>query len=435
LDLYFSETELDKLHILKSLSSGTYSQIEAASYLKLSTRQVRRLQRRFEQEGPPGIKPRHHGSNRKYSDAFKANILSIVRRDYHDFGPTFAAEKLLEINNLRVSKETLRHWMMSNGLWKGKSRKAGPVHQSRNRRPCLGELIQIDGSHHKWFEERGPTCCLYVMIDDATSQIMAMHFALRETTIGYFTCLEQYLYNHGRPIALYSDRHSIFKTSRPHTVTGLFEDTEFKRALGELKIEHILAYSPQAKGRVERANKTLQDRLLKEMRLRNISSMEEANAYLPEFIKKHNERFAVEPTHPKNAHRALHHDMKALSRILSKQKTRCVNKALEFSYNSNLYQIQSSGGGYQYRNRKIDIFEHQDGQLEVVYEGKALDYKVLRKDKKTIYADRKDIDNIFETKIFKKPENLKFEELSTVPIPLTLSCMEGTLRREIGPDG
>ncbi|GHT92833.1 hypothetical protein FACS1894122_07190 [Alphaproteobacteria bacterium] len=274
----FKEEEMDRIYVLRQVKERKLTQSEAGRQLGLSERQIRRLLERMS-EDIAGIRSRKRGDNRAFKEEFKQRILAIVREKYPDFGPTFASEKL-------------RQWMMEDGLWHGRMRKNTKTHQSRQRRSRFGELVQIDGSHHDWFEGRCPKCCLLAFIDDATSELICARFEKAETTLGYMRCVYEHVQTYGIPVSYHSDRHSIFKTSRNDTTTQ-FADMQFNRALKNLGIELICAHSPQAKGRVERANKTLQDRLVKEMRLRKISSIEEANRYLPEFIKQHNKKFAV----------------------------------------------------------------------------------------------------------------------------------------------
>ena len=294
-DLNLTEAELDRLLILHQVRDRSVTQKEAGKRLGISERQVRRLLKRINGKGASGIKPLAKGGNRSFDSSFKALVISKVKESYPDFGPTLASEKLEERDRLKVNKETLRQWMIEESLWKGRSRKQARIHQSRPRRSRFGELVQIDGSHHNWFEGRGEKCCPLVFIDDATSKILNMRFDESETTLGYMTLIQQHLLTHGRPIAYYSDKHSIFKTTREQCLDGRIQDTQLHRALRSLQIELICAHSSQAKGRVERANKTLQDRLVKEMRLRNISSVEDANAFVPHFLLDYNQRFAAEP--------------------------------------------------------------------------------------------------------------------------------------------
>jgi hypothetical protein len=370
------ELEMERICVLRQVTDRHLTQAEAGQRLGLTSRQIRRLLKRVEIHGPQGIKSGRLGGNRAFSEGFKVQVMSTVKANYADFGPTFAAEKLLESQEMSVNRETLRQWMIEAGLWKGRSRKAARIHQSRERRPRFGELVQIDGSHHDWFEGRAPECCLLVFIDDATSMIVALRFEHSETTLGYFRCLRDHISTHGRPLAYYSDKHSIFKTTRQACVDRRLVDTQVHRALRELQIELICAHSSQAKGRVERANKTLQDRLIKEMRLRQISTIEEANAYLPSFVEKHNKRFAVQAKNVEDAHRPLYHKPESLKCILSVQTTRKVSKNLEFSHNCDLYQIQRLGGGYHLRHATVMLCEHTDGAIDVLYRNESLKYNV-----------------------------------------------------------
>ncbi|EGP4635655.1 ISNCY family transposase, partial [Escherichia coli] len=269
-----SHKELHRLQIIQE---------QAAARIGISIRQVKRLVQRYRNEGPSGLVSHRRGKrpNNSFSTEFRATVISLLKGRYADFGPTFACEKLREIHGLSLSVETLRKWMIEEGLWRERRRKIARIYQRRMRRPSYGELIQIDGSPHDWFENRGPRCTLIVFIDDATSALMALRFVPAETTRAYMETLRGYLNDHGVPLALYSDRHSIFRVNNPEREGEL---TQFTRAIKTLGIEPIHANSPQAKGRVERANQTLQDRLVKEMRLQNISDIETANAWLPTFI-------------------------------------------------------------------------------------------------------------------------------------------------------
>ena len=407
----FSEQEMDKLMILKRLQCKDISQIEAAATLGFSTRHMRRLQRRISLEGNKGIKKRRRIGNRAFSPDFKNQVMAAVVKFYSDFGPTFASEKLLEREQLKVSKETLRHWMIEGGFWKGRTRKQARIHQSRHRRPRFGELIQLDGSPHDWFEGRAPKCCLLVLIDDATSKIVEMRFELSETTQGYFRCLLAYVMRYGRCLAVYSDRHSIFKTTRHDAIDGRFQETQLHRALTALGIELITANSPQAKGRVERANQTMQDRLIKQMRLEGISSLEEANAYLPQFIEAHNKKFAVEPESAENAHRTLHQTEEGLKEILSIQKHRKLSKNLEFSFEGKIYQVQKPGAGYRYRSKQVTVCEQSDGTVKVKCGAEILKVKVIDKKLKSAkVADRKTLDALLDAAREKDKMRIKESE-------------------------
>ena len=286
--------------------------------------------------------------------------------------------------------------MMEEGLWKGRLRKKARIHQQRERRSSFGELVQIDGSHHDWFEGRGPKCCLLVFIDDATSKIIGLRFEDKETTLGYMRLTWDHLEKHGRPLAYYSDKHSIFMTTREHAVDGRLEDTQFQRALRSLNITLICAHSSQAKGRVERANKTLQDRLIKEMRLRGISSIEEANAYVDQFIQDHNRKFAVEALSTEDSHRPLHHTTDQLRTILSVHIPRKLSKNLEFSYLNKIHKIITNTSGYRLRHKEIILHKHLDGELRVMSQGDELKFTTMESSYRRYQADSKEVNQVVD---------------------------------------
>ena len=366
--------ELDRLQIIRDSVSRQITQEQAADRIGISIRQVKRLVQRYRIEGPQGLVSRRRGQrpNNAFTSEFRTLVISLVRDKYPDFGPTFACEKLREIHGLALSAETLRKWMVEEGLWRERRRKIARIYQRRQRRPCYGELIQIDGSPHDWFEERGPRCTLIVFIDDATSALMALRFAPAETTRAYMETLRDYLDKYGRPLALYSDRHSIFRVNNPEREGEL---TQFTRAIKTLGIEPIHANSPQAKGRVERANQTLQDRLVKELRLRNISDIETANLWLSEFVKDYNSRFASIPRENGNAHREILHSPEELNYILCYQSRRVLSKNLTFQYKTSAYQIRSEGQGYRLRHVIVTVCENFNGEITVLYESRPLGYE------------------------------------------------------------
>jgi hypothetical protein len=345
------------------------------------------------------------GCGRAYTESDKQGVISILStKQYKGFKPTFASEKLRERSDTKsVNRETLRQWMMSAGLWSGKKRNKLVTHQSRARRSRAGELVQIDGSHHDWFEGRAPKCCLLVFIDDATSSLMHLRFESAETTMGYFRCVKAYILKHGRPAALYSDRYGVFTVNVPDKVSGLYGTTQFQRAMKELKIEMILANSPQAKGRVERANQTLQDRLIKEMRLLDISSMEEANAWLPEYIEVYNDKFAHEALDATDGHRALDISHERLDATLSIQETRRLSKNLEVQYKTVTYQVQRPGTGYGLRHAQVAVCERMDGTITIHKGEEVLKYETIGKSlHKAEVADRKEVDALLDSKLIKR---------------------------------
>ena len=317
-----SQRELDCIHVIKQVMAKKITQISAAKQLNISVRHVRRLSRTHERQGAKGLISKRRGrpSNNQLAPELKGLVIALISARYSDFGPTFAHEKLTEQHGLKLSIESTRKLMMSAGLWKGKRRKKAQLHPSRARRPQLGELVQIDGSPHAWFEDRAPKCCLIVFIDDATSRVMAARFVEVESTEAYFETAEIYIKKYGLPLSFYSDRHGIFRVNIPEAKSGTGY-TQFGRALHTLEIELICANSPQAKGRVERMNYTLQDRLVKELRLRGISSIEAGNLFLPEFIEDLNQRFSVLPADPNDAHRPLLENT-ALDIIFTQQNQR-----------------------------------------------------------------------------------------------------------------
>ncbi len=371
-----SRKEVDRVGVIRQVVEKRLRQREAARQLALSVRQVKRLVQRYRAEGAAGLVSRRRGKhpNNRIAEGVRREILDLVRSRYADFGPTLACEKLADCHGHKVSVETLRQWMIAEGLWTPRTRKQARIHQRRPRRPCRGELVQIDGSPHDWFEDRGPRCTLIVFIDDATSELLALRFAPAETTQAYLETLDGYLHQHGRPVALYSDKHSIFRVNHPEHEGEL---TQFTRALKTLDIEPIHANTPQAKGRVERANQTLQDRLVKELRLKGISDIETANAFLPEFIQAYNRRFAVPPQNPTDAHRPLLHNTEELALILCPHHTRTLSKNLTFQFKNREYQLQGQGKGYRLRGARVTLCEAFDGTVTVLHAGHILDYRIL----------------------------------------------------------
>jgi len=342
--------------------------------------------------------------NNAHSLILKLKIKEVVENRYPDFGPSFAAEKLLEIEKIKINKETLRQWMSEWGLWVCKPKKIIKLHQTRERRSGLGELIQIDGSHHDWFEGRREKCCLLVFIDDATSRIVGLRFEEAETTAGYFALCRSYIEVYGRPFALYSDKFGVFKVNLPGQED---KETQFGRAMSDLGIELICAHSPQAKGRVERANQTLQDRLIKEMRLRGVNTIEDANAYIPEFIAAHNHRFEVEPKNNIDMHRTEMPDKATLDLIFSCQFTRTLSKQLEVNYDNRYFKIKVTGNGYRLQNKKVTICEDSNGKISILHAGKALNFVEHEKQKRAA--------EIIDSKGINKKVNTIVERVKHVP--------------------
>lgn len=377
-----SAKEVDRLSIIGRVLERRISQKAAARMMGLSTRQVRRMCRAVERDGASGVTSKRRGrpSNNRLSDEMRSLAMALVHERYADFGPTLAGEKLAELHGLRVSRETLRTWMTAAGLWKTRRDRVAPPHQPRARRECLGELVQIDGSEHAWFEDRAPTCTLLVYVDDATGRLMELRFVRVESAFDYFEATQAYLKRHGKPVAFYSDKHSIFRVAREGT-TGVGRGvTQFGRALGELNIDIICANTPQAKGRVERMNRSLQDRLVKELRLRGISDIDTANAFAPFFVDDYNARFARPPRNPHDAHRPLqsHED---LARIFTWRETRTMSRNLVVHYRRTTYLIEPTAETRPLAGskRRVDVHENADGSVDIRYEGRSLPFTVYEK--------------------------------------------------------
>jgi len=289
--------------------------------------------------------------------------------------------------------------MIAEGLWQPKAKKQQRAFQMRPRRPRVGELIQIDGSPHDWFEGRAPTCTLIVFIDDASGRLMELRFVPAETTEAYMTCLRHYLERYGRPVALYSDKHSIFRVNIEDAKSGK-QFTQFSRALKSLDIDCIHANTPQAKGRVERANQTLQDRLVKDMRLACISSMEEGNAFLQAWMEKYNRKFAVQPASNEDAHRPVLHNEQELDLIFSIHSQRKLSKNLTLQYNNVLYQIKTRAIGYAMRGATVTVCENFQGKVSILYNGQLLQWEQFeRGDAPPPVVDAKNINQVIDQAI------------------------------------
>jgi transposase len=372
-----SQRELSRLEVIQRVKRKTLRQRQAAELLRLSVRQVKRLCRAYQAGGPGALigKQRGQPSNNRLPEKTTKKVRQLLRTRYHDFGPTLAQEKLA-IEGVAVSVETVRQLLIGEGLWQVRRARRPVIHQLRERRARVGELIQIDGSPHDWFEGRAAKCTLLVLVDDATSQLMHLQFVEAETTFNYFAAVRSYITRFGKPLAFYSDKFSVFRVNMPNALSGTGL-TQFGRGMKELDIDLICAHSPQAKGRVERANQTLQDRLTKELRLRGISSMAEANAYLPEFIAEYNARFAVPARCAESAHRPLQTG-EDLDRVLALCERRTLSKNLTLSYNNVVYQIQTKRAAYTMRNAHVEVRETSTGEITIEYKGRPLDYGVHR---------------------------------------------------------
>src|SRR3984885_12419840 len=327
-----SERDLERIEVLTDVLAGRRTVAKAGTVLALSERQMYRLLAKYEAGGGGALihKARGRESNRTLNAGIRRHAIELVRAHYADFGPTLATEVLLEKHDLRIGRETLRRWMVADGLWLSRKQRRS-FHQPRLRREHYGELIQIDGSEHRWFEGRADPCTLLVFIDDATGKLMQLRFVPSESTDSYFQALRGYLQSHGCPVAFYSDKHSVFRVLRRDAKGGQGM-TQFGRALAELNIEILCANSSQAKGRVERVNRTLQDRLVKELRLAGISDIQTGNSFLADFMHQFNERFAVAPVNAGDLHRPVPDTARRLEDILCHQEMRYVGQQLQLSW-------------------------------------------------------------------------------------------------------
>jgi len=378
-----SAKEAERISVLDDVKARRLKQRQAAGILGISARQLRRILRRYKQEGKQGLIHRSRGriSNRAIAQEEKDRAIEIIRQCYVDFGPTLAHEKLQEQHGVQFGVDTLRKEMIKQGLWRAKIRKVKNLHPYRQRRACIGEMVQLDGSPFAWFGDRAEPCTLLAFIDDATSRIMDGEFVEYEGTLTLFGATKHYLIKYGKPLAWYIDRHSTFKVNRQATVEEELKDvqpqSQFARAMEELGIKLIFANSPQAKGRVERLFETLQDRLVKEMRLVGIRSWTDGTAYLREvYIPKHNAKFAVAPREKGDLHRPLLAS-ENLRRIFTLQSQRTVSKDLLVEYKNRRYQLTPANGQrYTLRNTKITVAEGEEDNVVFLYKNQQIPFSI-----------------------------------------------------------
>ena len=371
-----SQEERDRLHLLRELERGELRQVAAAQRMKLTDRQVRRLLQRLREQGDRAVIHGLRGrpSNRKFAVSFQRKVLARVGQRYADFGPTLAAEHLAQ-EGLALSRETLRNWMTQAAFWRPRRQRVKKIHVWRERRASFGELVMQDSSPFRWLEDRGPACQLIAVIDDATSRIHAQ-FVEHDTTEENLRTLGGWLRRYGRPLAHYTDKNSIFRSNRPAAISeqlrGERAHSQFGRALQELGIEWIAAQSPQAKGRIERLFATLQDRLVKEMRLAGIASIEAANHFLEtRFLPKWEQRFTVAPRNPRNAHRQLGRAQR-LDEILSVRAVRKVAQDHTVSWEGNLWGVPREEVCAGLRGAAVEIERRLDGSHWLRYRGRYL---------------------------------------------------------------
>lgn len=370
--------DLERIKVMQRLATKQITQSEAGKLLHITDRQIRKLLKRHKLFGDKGVISRKLGkTNRCLPEHIKDKALKLIAETYSDFGPTLAAEKLKNNHNITLSVETVRQLMISRNMWIPNAAKPAKIHPSRARRSCFGELILVDGSVDLWFEDRGPKCVLLVFIDDATSRIVELFFTPTEDLMGYFQAMKGYLREHGRPLAIYSDRHAVFQVERKSPSTGEEHITQFERALRELDIKLIHANSPQAKGRVERCNRTLQDRLIKELRLKGISDIATANKFAEQYRWEHNKHFGVPPAQSSNLHRPLE-ERHNLEKILTPNHHRVIQKDLTFQYESEIYQVRWRMGSPSMYGKTIIVWTDETGHIHGEYQGKELEMDLFK---------------------------------------------------------
>ena len=370
----FTVKEINRLKILQDVIDRNLRPGQAAEMLGITPRHCSRLLKRYRQSGPLGMNNQSRGrtGNRLLPASLTDQALNIIRERYADFGPTLAREKLAENHGIVLGKETLRRLMIKTGLWVPRKKRAPKIQQPRYRRACCGELIQIDGCDHHWFENRAPACTALVYVDDATSRLMQLRFVKSESTFTYFEATRGYLEKHGKPLALYSDKASVFRINNKNA-TGGDGYTQFGRAMHELNIQTICANTSSAKGRVERAHLTLQDRLVKELRLRGISSVDAANDFADGFMTDYNRRFGKAPRHDFDVHRPLETD-DDLTTFFTWREPRRVSKSLTVQYDKVLYLIADSELSRRAIGKYIEVWHYPDGHKELRLNGAVLPY-------------------------------------------------------------
>jgi transposase len=373
-----SREEAKRLHIIHQAIDKKISQTEAASLVSLSDRQIRRMIKRIRKEGDEGICHRSRGkiSNRCIPKKIKDKTLKLFREQYKDFNLVHATEKLLEVHGITINDETLRLWLNEAEI-PYKKRRVKKHRQRRERRAHVGALVQIDGSHHDWFEGRGPICVFMGYIDDATNTVHGRFYDY-EGTMPAMDSMKRYIKRYGIPQSVYLDKHSTYKSWAEPTIeeqlNGQRPMSHFEKSLEELAVEVIHANSPQAKGRVERLFKTLQDRLVREMRLVGIKNVDEANEFLITYLPKHNRKFKKEAASEIDLHRPALHS-RELDRILCIKEDRTVKNDFTIAYNNTLYQIEQAT-----RAKIVTVEERLDGTMHITYNGQDLRYRKITKE-------------------------------------------------------
>ena len=370
-----SVKEAKRLHLVRQAIEKRITQVEAAQMIGLSLRQSQRIVARVRQEGDLGIshRARGKGPNNRILPKVKDKVLDLCRGIYHELGPTHASEKLREKDHIQVSAETLRAWFLEEGL-PYRKRKKRPHRQWRERKSFRGEMVQLDGSHHDWFEGRGPACVLMGYVDDATGRVYGRFYEY-EGTIPAMDSFKRYIGLHGLPQSVYLDRHTTYKSGAKPTIEEELDDirpmSHFEKSLAELDVEVIHAYSPRAKGRIERLFGTFQDRVVKEMRLARVSTIAEGNVFLENYLPEYNRRFAKEAAKKADLHRPMA-NKRALDTILAIKTERALRNDFTVSHNKKLYQIKNI-----IRAKKVTVEERTDGSMRIHHNGLRLQFKEI----------------------------------------------------------
>jgi transposase-like protein len=373
--IIMSQTESNRLYVIRQTIDKVITQDRAAEMLGLTDRQVRRIAKNIRSDGDAGIchKSRGKRAHNRIAQKTKDKAVTLCRDTYKEFGPTHASEKLLTVHKIKVSDETLRGWFQEEHL-PYKSRKKRPHRQWRERKPHRGEMVQMDGSHHDWFEGRGPWCVLMGYVDDATGTVYARLYEY-EGTLPAMDGFKRYIRLYGLPQSVYLDRHSTYKVTAKQSIEEQLNDIQpmshFEKSLAALGVTVIHAYSPQAKGRVERLFGTFQDRVVKEMRLAGVTNITEGNTFLDGYLIEYNTKYAKEAAQKSDFHRPII-NKRALDTILSIKTDRSLRNDFTIAHNKKLYQIKNN-----IRAKKVTVEERTDGTMRIVHNGQRLRYQEI----------------------------------------------------------
>lgn len=379
--LVMTQKEVNRYAIIKKLINKEINGPYAADLLNLSVRQVKRLKAKAKKHGPKGLIHANRGktSNNNIPEQEKKRIIQLLHKHYSDFKPGFASEKLERKHNIKRDPKTIRQIMIKQELWKPKQKKKKEYRSWRQRKACFGEMLQFDGSYHQWLENRGPYCCLLACIDDATGIPIKAKFDFDEGVFPVFGFWREYIRRYGKPYSIYLDKFSTYKMSQKTAQENHDTLTQFQRAMQELNIEPITAHSCQAKGRIERLFNTFQDRLVKEMRLANISTIEQANIFLEkEFLPDYVEKYAVEPRSEADMHKPLSQkEEKNLDSVFSRQYTRIIKNDFTISYDKQWYQLLKDQPATICKKDKVIVEQRLDNTIQFRLRGKYLNYTLI----------------------------------------------------------